>query len=93
MPTPLLEDSKATTAAKKKALDDQRGLAIEAASVRIMKARKQLSHAQLIGDVLGQMAFFKPDPRDVKKHIESLIDREFLERDMESPSIYKYLAL
>eukprot|EP01031_Cornospumella_fuschlensis_P028709 gene28709-34657_t len=93
MPTPLLEDSKATTAAKKKALDDQRGLAIEAAIVRIMKARKQLSHAQLIGDVLGQMAFFKPDPRDVKKHIESLIDREFLERDKESPSIYKYLAL
>lgn len=30
--------------------------------------------------------------KDVKKRIESLIEREYLERDEEIPSMYNYLA-
>ena len=35
---------------------------------------------------------FKPDPKQIKKRIEDLIAREYLERDANSPNTYKYLA-
>ena len=33
-----------------------------------------------------------PQPTDVKKRVESLIDREYLERDDGDLNVYKYLA-
>lgn len=35
---------------------------------------------------------FPARPVDLKKRIESLIEREYLERDESSPQIYRYLA-
>lgn len=35
---------------------------------------------------------FPVKPADLKKRIESLIDREYLERDRNNPQIYNYLA-
>jgi len=75
-----------------KRVDEDRTVAIDAAVVRIMKARKTLSHSQLVAEVLAQLAFFRPEGKVVKKQIESLIDREYLERDTENPNTYKYLA-
>ena len=60
-----------------------------AAIVRIMKARKSLSHSLLISELFQQLKF-PLKPPDLKKRIESLIDREYLER--ESNSSYRYLA-
>ena len=59
---------------------------------RIMKARKRLKHHQLIAEVLAQLHFFKPQPKTVKKRIEHLIEREYLERDPDDQTVYKYLA-
>jgi len=73
-------------------LDEDRSVAIEAAIVRIMKIRKQLGHQQLISEVLTQLSFFKPNSRVIKKRIEALIDREYLERDPNNETFYKYLA-
>jgi hypothetical protein len=42
--------------------------------------------------VCVQLHFFKPNPRVIKKRIETLIDREYLERDSADPNTYKYLA-
>jgi cullin 1 len=75
-----------------KRVEEDRSIAIEAATVRIMKARKQLSHQQLVAEVLTQLSFFSPPVKMIKKRIEALIDREYLERDPENPTIYKYLA-
>ncbi|KAF2858820.1 Cullin-domain-containing protein [Piedraia hortae CBS 480.64] len=71
--------------------NDSRAFAIEAAIVRIMKQRKECSHTQLITEIIGQLTRqFKPDPPMIKKRIEGLIEREYLER-MDG-SYYKYLA-
>jgi len=64
---------------------------IDAAIVRIMKARKTLTHSLLISELYQQLKF-PLKPPDLKKRIESLIDREYLERDASSSSVYRYLA-
>jgi len=76
----------------KERVEEDRSIAIEAAIVRIMKARKQLTHQQLVSEVLTQLAFFKPNPKVIKQRIEHLIEREYLERDAQQASFYRYLA-
>jgi cullin 3 len=57
---------------------------VEAAIVRIMKTRKTLQHNLLVSELIKQLSSkFQPDPAFLKKRIESLIEREFLERDQE----------
>ena len=36
--------------------------------------------------------FLKIKPADIKKRIESLIDRDYLARDEQNPNQYNYLA-
>ncbi|KAJ8513066.1 hypothetical protein OPV22_003500 [Ensete ventricosum] len=64
---------------------------VDAAIVRIMKTRKVLSHTLLITELFQQLKF-PIKPADLKRRIESLIDREYLERDKNNPQIYNYLA-
>ncbi|KAG6003418.1 hypothetical protein E4U21_002051 [Claviceps maximensis] len=68
---------------------------VDAAIVRIMKSRKELSHSQLVSEVLSQLVGrFKPEVSLIKKRIEDLIVREYLERPDEegAPSMYRYVA-
>eukprot|EP00197_Chlamydomonas_leiostraca_P016154 CAMPEP_0202861492 /NCGR_PEP_ID=MMETSP1391-20130828/2868_1 /ASSEMBLY_ACC=CAM_ASM_000867 /TAXON_ID=1034604 /ORGANISM="Chlamydomonas leiostraca, Strain SAG 11-49" /LENGTH=749 /DNA_ID=CAMNT_0049540895 /DNA_START=162 /DNA_END=2411 /DNA_ORIENTATION=- len=64
---------------------------IDAAIVRIMKTRKTLSHKLLVAEALQQLKF-PLKAADLKKRIESLIDREYLARDGSDANIYNYLA-
>ena len=59
---------------------------IDAAIVRVMKTRKSLSHKLLVSELLTQLKF-PMKQSDLKKRIESLIDREYLERDRGNPSV------
>lgn len=80
--------------ATQKRTNEERGIVIEAAIVRIMKSRKTLSHSDLMTETLHQIsARFQPDVNQIKKKIEGLIEKEYLERgsDPAKPS-YKYLA-
>uniref|UniRef100_A0A3Q0S5D8 Cullin-4B n=1 Tax=Amphilophus citrinellus TaxID=61819 RepID=A0A3Q0S5D8_AMPCI len=64
---------------------------IDAAIVRIMKMRKTLSHNLLMSEVYSQLKF-PVKPADLKKRIESLIDRDYMERDKENSNQYNYVA-
>ncbi|TQS38475.1 hypothetical protein Golomagni_01017 [Golovinomyces magnicellulatus] len=74
--------------------DEHRGNVIDTVIVRIMKTRKQLTHQDLLSQVISQLSSrFKPDINIMKKRIESLIEREYLER-VENALVptYSYLA-
>ncbi|CDP03526.1 unnamed protein product [Coffea canephora] len=74
-------------------VDKDRRYAIDASIVRIMKSRKVLGHQQLVLECVQQLGrMFKPDVKAIKKRIEDLITRDYLEREKENPNSYKYLA-
>ena len=74
-------------------VEEDRKPLIEAAIVRIMKARRVLSHNDVVTEVTRQLAArFNPSPALIKKRIESLIEREYLERDVVDRTLYRYVA-
>ncbi|KAI3508751.1 hypothetical protein L1887_23764 [Cichorium endivia] len=74
-------------------VDQDRRFTIDASIVRIMKFRKMLGYKQLVVECVQQMKrIFKPDEEAIKKRIEDLITRDFLERDNEDPNRLWYLA-
>ncbi|CAA0834817.1 Cullin-1 [Striga hermonthica] len=81
---------------KKKVIEDvdkDRRYAIDASIVRIMKSRKVLGYQQLVAECVDQLnRMFKPDVKAIKKRIEDLITRDYLERDKDNPNLFKYLA-
>ncbi|KAI7897480.1 cullin 4 [Cokeromyces recurvatus] len=64
---------------------------LEAAIVRIMKAKKTLSHSALINEIFTQMKY-PVDANDIKKRIEALIERDYLARDINDNSLYNYIS-
>ncbi|KAF8114396.1 hypothetical protein N665_0038s0020 [Sinapis alba] len=74
-------------------VDNDRRYTIEASIVRIMKGKKVLGHEQLVSECVKQLSgMFKPDVKAIKKRIEELIARDYLERDKMNPNMFRYLA-
>lgn len=64
---------------------------LDAVLVRILKSRKTISHPALMAQVLEQVKV-PAKASDVKLRIESLIEREYMERDAQDRNRYNYLA-
>mmetsp|Transcript_663 Transcript_663/g.868 ORF Transcript_663/g.868 Transcript_663/m.868 type:complete len:762 (-) Transcript_663:538-2823(-) len=74
-------------------VEEDRKHLIEAAVVRIMKARKEMNNSNLIAEVIKQLeSRFKPSPQNIKKRIEALLEREYIERDEKDRRLYRYVA-
>lgn len=74
-------------------VEDDRKLYLQAAIVRIMKARKVLRHNELIQEVCSQSRVsFAPSIAMIKKCIEALIDKQYIERTPHSSEEYSYVA-
>lgn len=86
-PVPVLEET-----VKKEKITTDRSHAVDAAIVRIMKSRKKMNMVELRLEVITIMQNFKPAESLIKKRIEFLIEREFLERDKEDHGSLIYKA-
>jgi cullin 3 len=75
-----------------KHLSKERGYTIDATIVRIMKSRKTLDYQSLMAEIIKQISLFKPEIRIIKKSIENLIEREYLERNATNSNQLTYLA-
>ncbi|XP_065666298.1 cullin-2 isoform X3 [Hydra vulgaris] len=75
------------------AVDEDRKMYTQAAIVRIMKSRQILRHNILIQEVIDQSrAKFSPSTQMIKKSIEALIEKNYIERVSGSRDEYSYVA-
>lgn len=64
---------------------------IDAAIVRIMKTKQTMSHPLLIAGVVSQLKF-TATVTDIKRRIESMLEKEYIERDANDSKVYNYIA-
>ncbi|KAJ7630579.1 Cullin family-domain-containing protein [Roridomyces roridus] len=82
------EESKQTQTA----IDGERGASLDAAIVRIMKAKKEMKYEHLLNAVVDAVKnHFVPDVKHIKQRIDKLMD-DYVERDKEKPETLVYIA-
>ncbi|GLB34233.1 putative cullin family protein [Lyophyllum shimeji] len=90
---PIKAEVKAESADVLKAVDEDRKYVIQATIVRIMKARKTMKNQGLIQEVISQISQrFAPKIPDIKKAIETLLEKEYIERVEGSKDTFAYVA-
>ena len=57
-----------------------------------MKTRKEMNHNDLISEVFKHITLFKPEVKLIKKCIESLLEKEYIERSYNKQNTYTYVA-
>jgi len=66
---------------------------LDAAIVRIMKAKKELSYEQLKNEVVDAVkSHFVPEVSVIKQRIALLVEQEYLRRDEDDMNLYVYVA-
>ncbi|KAH8032127.1 hypothetical protein HPB51_023237 [Rhipicephalus microplus] len=87
------KESASTSCTDTKArIDEERKYNIDAAIVKVMKSRRMLSHENLVIEVTELLrARFTPSPGALKKRVDALIEREYMERETKDPHLYVYI--
>lgn len=74
-------------------VEEGRKLLLESVIVRVMKARRHMEHNALVAEVTRMVSTrFLPQPVDIKKRVEALIERDYLERGADNMAMYSYVA-
>lgn len=74
-------------------VNEDRKFFLQAVIVRVMKMRKLLGYAMLVKEVIDQSAArFKPAVSQIKRCIEELIEKQYLERSESDKQQLSYLA-
>jgi hypothetical protein len=61
-------------------IEKQREFIVDSVAVRVMKSRRTIPYNDAISEIISLITMFQPDPKFIKKRIESLIEREFIKR-------------
>ncbi|KAL0221975.1 hypothetical protein RCL1_001829 [Eukaryota sp. TZLM3-RCL] len=76
-----------------KQIDHDRNHLIDASIVRLMKVSKRIGYSELIDRVkIDLRLHFQPSTQSIKSRVESLIERDFIEREGDSRDYFKYVA-
>lgn len=76
-----------------KEVDEDRRFFTQAAIVRIMKGLKTCQHTELVKGVIAlSKGRFQPHISLIKRCIETLIEKGYLERNPNDPDQYNYMA-
>ena len=90
---PMKKEEKAETEKTHQHISKNRKHEIEACIVRTMKTKKAMSHSELVAAIIDQLkSRFTPQIANLKKRIESLMEREYIERDPNNVKSYRYIA-
>jgi len=68
----------------------EREFVIDAAIVRIMKSRREMALLDLQQETKKLISLFVPDPKMVKRRIDSLMERDYLERHPDKMNVFIY---
>jgi len=75
------------------AVEGDRKHYLDAAIVRIMKARKQLTYEQIKTETIESVQrHFVPDVLSIKQRIDGLVEQEYLRRDDDDRNMFFYVA-
>lgn len=90
---PIKAEVRAEATEVLKNVDEDRKYVIQATIVRIMKARKSMKNQQLIQEVISQISQrFAPKIPDIKKAIDTLLEKEYIERVDGTRDTFAYVA-
>jgi len=77
----------------RESVNEDRRFFLQAVTVRIMKMRRRLAHNLVVKEVIDQSAArFKPAISQIKRCIEELIDKQYLEREQGDKHMLLYVA-
>ncbi|KAJ7042628.1 Cullin family-domain-containing protein [Mycena alexandri] len=83
------EESKQTQTA----IDGERSASLDAAIVRIMKAKKEMVYEKLVNATIDAVkSHFTPDVKTIKTRIDKLMEQEYVRRDDDKPQMLFYVA-
>jgi cullin 1 len=90
---PIKAEIKAESSDVLKTVDEDRKYVIQATIVRIMKARKTMKNQPLVSEVISQISQrFTPKIPDIKKAIDTLLEKEYIERVDGTRDTFAYVA-
>lgn len=90
---PIKAETKAESSDVLKTVDEDRKYVIQATIVRIMKARKTMKNQSLIQEVISQISQrFAPKIPDIKKAIDTLLEKDYIERVEGTRDTFAYVA-